>query len=193
MRVVSKLPGLSSAQARRVLAGLPPTSYAVVVKPLRYRREPHLAAYTEFEERGITLQVPTPFLPFGAVVHHAARRVAAKGLRFVWLSEGVTFSTPREVLRFLYLHEWMHWYLKEKLGRKSAAETACDRFALQNYLRAKVTAADAETALRRAASVASIRVADRKWPRSGPPTVRRINGPVRGRGRRGSAVPARRA
>ena len=29
----------------------------------------------------------------------------------------------RDVVRFLYCHEWMHWYLKERLGRKSAAET----------------------------------------------------------------------
>src|SRR6185436_19314773 len=48
-------------------------------------------------------------------------------------TEGVTFRTPREVLRFLYCHEWMHWYLRERLGRKSAAETTCDRFALRNY------------------------------------------------------------
>ncbi|HEY6680670.1 MAG TPA: hypothetical protein VI276_05615, partial [Actinomycetota bacterium] len=53
----------------------------------------------------------------------------------------------REVLRFLYLHEWMHWYLREQLGKKSAAETACDRFALRNYRRRVVTADDAEAAL----------------------------------------------
>jgi hypothetical protein len=61
----------------------------------------------------------------------------------------VTFKTPRQVLRFLYLHEWMHWYLRERLGKRSAAETACDRFALHNYRRRVVTSEDAEAALRR--------------------------------------------
>jgi hypothetical protein len=70
-------------------------------------------------------------------------------MKFIWLTEGVTFRTPREVLRFLYLHEWMHWYLKERLGKKSRAETACDRFALRNYRRRVVTEADAELALAR--------------------------------------------
>jgi hypothetical protein len=51
------------------------------------------------------------------------------------------------VLRFLYCHEWMHWYLREVLGRKSAAETACDRFALRNYRRPVVTIDDAEISL----------------------------------------------
>jgi hypothetical protein len=51
------------------------------------------------------------------------------------------------VLRFLYLHEWMHWYLRERLGKKSAAETACDRFALRNYRRRVVTEDDAQAAL----------------------------------------------
>jgi len=53
------------------------------------------------------------------------------------------------VLRFLYCHEWFHWYLRERLGRRSAAETACDRFALRNYRRAAVALVDAEAALRR--------------------------------------------
>jgi hypothetical protein len=61
----------------------------------------------------------------------------------------VTFRTQRQVLRFLYLHEWMHWYLRERLGRRSAAETTCDRFALQNYRRRTVTEEDAVAALRR--------------------------------------------
>jgi hypothetical protein len=90
-------------------------------------------------------------VPFGEIVPYAARRRPGKGLRFVWLSEGVTFRTPRDVLRFLYLHEWMHWYLRETLGRRSAAETACDRFALRNYLRRSVGAERADEALRRGA------------------------------------------
>src|SRR5262245_44161277 len=150
MRLVSRLPALSAEQARRSLDGLPDApGYEIVVKPLRYRSRPHLSAWTEFDARRITLQVPEPFLPFGEVVPHAARRLPGKGMRFAWISEGVTFRRPREVLRFLYLHEWMHWYLRERLGRRAAAETACDRFALRNYRRRVVTEEDAQAALRR--------------------------------------------
>jgi hypothetical protein len=150
MRISSRVPGLSTADVRRMLSGLPDArGYQVVARPLRYRIRPHLAAWTDFEGRQITLQVPEPFVPFGEVVPYAARRRPGKGLRFIWLTEGVTFRTPREVLRFLYLHEWMHWYLKEVLGRKSAAETACDRFALRNYRRRSVAPSAADEALQR--------------------------------------------
>ena len=150
MRIRSDYQPIVPAKARAMLAGLPDArGYTVVVKPLRYRAHPHLAAWTDFEERRIYLQVPEPFVPFGEVVPYAARRRPGKGLRFVWLSEGVTFRTPRQVLRFLYLHEWMHWYLKEVMGRRSAAETACDRFALWNYRRKSVAAEDVEAAIRR--------------------------------------------
>jgi hypothetical protein len=150
MRITSQVPGIEPADVRRMLSGLPDArGYRIVIKPLRYRSRPHLAAWTDFEARQITLQVPEPFVPFGEVVPYAAKRRPGKGLRFIWLSEGVTFRTPREVLRFLFLHEWMHWYLKEVLGQKSAAETACDRFALRNYRRRRVEAAAADEALRR--------------------------------------------
>jgi hypothetical protein len=150
MRLTSMLPDLAADRARNMLAGLPDApGYQIVVKPLRYRTRPHLAAWTEFDEQRITLQLPQPFLPFGEIVPYAARRLPGKGLRFVWITEGVTFRQPREVLRFLYLHEWMHWYLRERLGKRSAAETACDRFALRNYRRRTVTEADARAALQR--------------------------------------------
>jgi len=150
MRISSHVPGLAAPDVRRMLSGLPDArGYQVLARPLRYRARPHLAAWTDFEARQITLQVPEPFLPFGEVVPYAARRRPGKGLRFIWLTEGVTFRTPREVLRFLYLHEWMHWYLKEVLGKKSAAETACDRFALRNYRRRSVVPAAADEALQR--------------------------------------------
>jgi hypothetical protein len=133
-----------------MLRGLPPaTGYHLVIKPLRYRREPHLSAWTEFDHQRITLQLPQPFLPFGEIIPYRARRLPGKGMRFVWLTEGVTFRRPQDVLRFLYCHEWMHWYLRERLGRRGFAETACDRFALRNYRRLAVTVADAEAALRR--------------------------------------------
>jgi hypothetical protein len=150
VRVTSTLDHLPTDRVRRILTGLPPADgYRVVVKPLRYRERPHLSAWTDFSERSITLQVPEPFFPFGEVVPYGAKRRPGRQIRFIWLTEGVTFRTPREVLRFLYLHEWMHWYLRERLGKKSAAETTCDRFALQNYHRRVVTQEHAEAALRR--------------------------------------------
>jgi hypothetical protein len=150
MRISSAIDGIGRDDLSRILRGLPPApGYAVHVKPLRYRTRPHLSAWTDFDDHSITLQLPEPFFPFGEVVPYAARRRAGKGIKFIWLTEGVTFRTPREVLRFLYCHEWMHWYLREELGRKSAAETTCDRFALRNYRRRTVTESDAELALQR--------------------------------------------
>jgi hypothetical protein len=150
VRTASSVPDLPAPTVGRMLSGLPDApGYELLVKPLRYRTRPHLAAWTDFDSKRITLQVPEPFLPFGEIVHYGARRVPGKGMRFVWLSEGLTFRRPREVLRFLYCHEWFHWYLRERLGRRSAAETACDRFALRNYRRAAVALVDAEAALRR--------------------------------------------
>lgn len=151
--LTSELPELPADAVRAHLRGLPEAhGYSILVKPLRYRERPHLSAWTDFDERSINLQVPEPFLPFGEVIPYAAKRrpgTASKAFRFVWLSEGITFREPCEVLRFLYLHEWMHWYLKEQLGRKSQAETACDRFALHNYRRTVVTEEQAQAALRR--------------------------------------------
>ena len=133
-----------------MLRGLPlADGYEVVVKPLRYREKPHLAAMTVFDDRTITLQVPEPFLPFGEVVAYGAKRRPGRTMRFIWLTEGVTFRTRREVLRFLYLHEWMHWYLHTAHGRGTSAETTCDRFALRNYRHREVTVADAKAAMRR--------------------------------------------
>jgi hypothetical protein len=150
VRLSSACPDLPASRVRAILEGLPDArGYRVHVKPLRYREKPHLSAWTDFDGRTITLQVPEPFLPFGEVIAHAARRRPGEGMRFVWLTEGITFRTVRDVVRFLYLHEWMHWYLKERLGRSSYAETACDRFALRNFRRREVTVGDAEVALRR--------------------------------------------
>ena len=145
----SELPGFSAAQARRALEGLPRCDYDIVVKPLRYRWAPHLAARCEFEDRRIVLQVPIPFRAFREPVVFAARRKPGREMRFVWVSETVLFRGRRDVLRFLYCHEWMHWYLYEELGKGSAAETACDRFALRNFRRRYVTTDDADEALKR--------------------------------------------
>ena len=149
MVVRSLLSGLTSAAARKALAGLPRCDYEVVIMPLRYRWGPHLAARCEFEERRIVLQVPVPWRPFKEPVIYAARRKRGAGMRFAWASETVHFRGHRDVLRFLYCHEWMHWYLHEVLGKGSAAETACDRFALRNFRRRYVTTDDADEALKR--------------------------------------------
>jgi len=150
MRVRSELSGLPGTRVVEVLRGLPDArGYRVTVKPLRYREKPHLSAWTDLGTGEIVLQVPEPFFPFGEVVAYAAKRRPGKGLRFIWLTEGVTFRTQRQVLRFLYLHEWMHWYLRERLRKKARAETACDRFALRNYRRRVVGEGEADAALSR--------------------------------------------
>jgi hypothetical protein len=149
MVVRSELVGFSNAEAGRALDGLPRCDYEVVIKPLRYRTKPHLAALCEFDDRRIVLQVPIPFRPFKEAVIFAARRKRGEGMRFAWVSETVSFRGRRDVLRFLYCHEWMHWYLHEVLGKGSAAETACDRFALRNFRRRSVSTDDADLALKR--------------------------------------------
>jgi len=155
MQIRNLLPDLTTDGARRLLSGLPPSDYEVLIKPLRYRTAPHLAALCDFDGRRITLQVPTPFLPFKEVVYHGARRKRGKGMHFSWLSENVMFRSRRDVLRFLYCHEWLHWYLHEQLKKKSSAETACDRFALHNFRRPRVTVHDADLALSRSRSRAA--------------------------------------
>jgi hypothetical protein len=144
----SDLGGFKVADARRALAGLPtPGDYRVVIKPLRYRTRPSLSALCEFDLGRIILRVPEPFRPFDELVYFNARRKPGAGMRFAWVSEKVRFRTRRDVLRFLYCHEWLHWYLREVLGRRSGAETACDRFALRNFRRRRVTVEDALDAL----------------------------------------------
>ena len=148
MRIRSELEGFTAEDALWALDGLPaPGDYQVVVKALRYRSRPSLSALCEFDVRRIILRVPEPFRPFDEIVYHAARRKPGRGWAFDWMFETVPFQQRREVMRFLYCHEWMHWYLREMLGRRSGAETACDRFALRNFQRSHVTIDDAVTAL----------------------------------------------
>jgi hypothetical protein len=148
VRITSAFEPLPPDAVDRALRGLPVADgYDVHVKPLRYRERPHLSAWTDFDERVITLQVPDPFFPFGEVVPYAAKRRPGPRMRFIWLTEGVTFRTPREVLRFLYCHEWMHVYGTQRDGGRRVGETACDRFALRNYRRRIVTVDDAEASL----------------------------------------------
>ena len=149
MAVRSDLAGFTMSDARRALAGLPaPGDYTIVVKALRYRKAPSLSALCEFDERRIILRLPEPFQPFDELVYHSARRQPEPGWRFVWLGESVRFRTRRDVLRFLYCHEWLHWYMREMHSLRAGAETACDRFALRHFRRRKVTVDDAREAVR---------------------------------------------
>jgi hypothetical protein len=148
MSLRSDLPGLRVAEARRALSGLPsPGDYRVIIKPLRYRTRPHLSGLCEFDLGRIIVRVPEPFRPFGELVYVNARRKPGLGMKFAWVSEKVRFRTRREVLRFVYLHEWLHWYMREMRGTRSGAETACDRFALRNFRRRQVDVDDAIEAL----------------------------------------------
>jgi hypothetical protein len=148
LTIRSDLPGLKVADVRRALSGLPsPGDYRVVIKPLRYRSRPSLSGLCEFDLGRIIVRVPEPFHPFSELVYVNARRKPGEGMKFAWLSERVRFRTRRDVLRFVYLHEWLHWYLREMRGRRAGAETACDRFALRNFRRRQVTVDDAVEAL----------------------------------------------
>ena len=141
MTIRSTLPGFPPERLETMLADLPPAAgYRVDVKPLRYRTSPHLQALCDWESKVITVQVPEPFRPFRDRVPYKAKRIktrAGYGDRFAfrWFYENVLFRTKRDVIRFLYCHEYYHYYLREVLGRRGAAETACDRFALQNFRR----------------------------------------------------------
>jgi hypothetical protein len=148
MSIRSDLPGLRVADVRRALSGLPsPGDYRVVIKPLRFRTRPSLSGLCEFDLGRIIVRIPEPFRPFSELVYVNARRKPGAGMKFAWLSERVRFRTRRDVLRFVYLHEWLHWYLREMRGRRAGAETACDRFALRNFRRRQVTVEDAVEAL----------------------------------------------
>lgn len=139
MRIVSTIPEFPRKRLRRILAGLPrATGYRLDVKPLRYRTSPHLAGLCDYETRVITVQLPEPFRPFRAQIPYRAKRLKVRGARgnafkFRWFSRNILFRTKTEVIRFLYCHEYYHYYLYEVLGRKGSAETACDRFALQHF------------------------------------------------------------
>ncbi len=129
-----RVPALKADTLRRWLADLPPPAgYGVVAQPLRYRRAPHLGAFCWYDDRLIVLQLPEPFRPWTERVFYRARRTAGKGLAFHWYARRIHFRNRREVLRFLYCHEFYHWYLREVRRRKAAAETACDRFALAHF------------------------------------------------------------
>ena len=123
MAVRSTLPSHPPSKVREVLRGLPTaTGYTVTVKPLRYRSRPHLQAFTFWDRPQILIQVPEPFRPFRELVD-----LGAMGRPIV------PFRTRREVIRFLYLHEFCHYWLYLLHGWGTTAEVACDRYAYTNY------------------------------------------------------------
>lgn len=141
MRITSTLDEFPPARVRAVLKGLPAAAgYRLEVKPLRYRTGPHLAGLCDYDTKIITVQVPEPFRPFHQRIPYRAKRLKVRGIggdafKFRWFSQNVLFRTKTEVIRFLYCHEYYHYYLYEVLGRKGSAETACDRYALQHFRR----------------------------------------------------------
>ena len=143
MMIYSKLAEFPPERLKAILADLPPASgYRLEVKPLRYRKRPHLQALCDWNSKVITVQVPEPFRPFRERVPYRAQRIkgrAAYGnpFAFRWFYRNVLFRNETEVTRFLYCHEYYHYYLHEVLGRNGAAETACDRFALEHFRRHK--------------------------------------------------------
>ena len=135
VRVID-VPGWTPARVKRLLRDLPIASgYELVVKPVWYRKRPHVQAFCEFDAKRITVHVPLPWRPFTERIPYRAKALRSgrrrKRFRFRWYSKYLRFDRPAELIRYLYLHEYYHWYLREVLGRASGAETACDRFALQ--------------------------------------------------------------
>lgn len=139
MIIHSRLPEFPIERLRAILADLPEASgYRLDLKPLRYRTGPHLAALCDYDHKTITVQVPEPFRPFRQRIPYRAQRIRARAARgnpfaFRWFYRDILFRTKTEVIRFLYCHEYYHYYLHDVLGRKGAAETACDRFALEHF------------------------------------------------------------
>ena len=128
MSVRSTLPTHSAEKVRDILRGLRmATGYRLVVKPLRYRTRPHLQAFTFWDKPVMILQVPEPFVPFAEIVD-----LGSLGRPLV------QFRTRRDVIRFLYLHEFCHYWLFLTHGWGTSAEVQCDRYAFANY-RKRVT------------------------------------------------------
>ncbi|HEV2251373.1 MAG TPA: hypothetical protein VGT60_12795 [Candidatus Limnocylindria bacterium] len=125
MAVRSELPSHRPAEIRAVLRGLPPaTGYTVTVKALRYRSRPHLVAFTFWDSAEMLIQVPEPFRPFREMVDLGSRGYPL-----------VSFRTRRDVIRFLYLHEFCHWWLYLTHGWGTSAEVLCDTYAFDNFRR----------------------------------------------------------
>ncbi len=125
MAVRSALPSHPPERIREVLRGLPTaTGYRLTLKPLRYRSRPHLQAFTFWDRPEMIIQVPEPFVPFAEIVDLGSYGTPLAQMR-----------TRRDVIRFLYLHEFCHYWLYLVHGWGTAAEVQCDRYAFANYRR----------------------------------------------------------
>lgn len=125
MAVRSTLPSHPADKVRDVVRGLPmATGYRLTVKPLLYRARPHLQAFTYWDRPEMVLQVPEPFVPFAEVCD-----LGSLGRPLV------PFRTRRDVIRFLYLHEFCHYWLFLVHGWGTSAEVRCDRYAFAGYRR----------------------------------------------------------
>ncbi len=130
MAVRSTLPEYPPAKIREILRGLPTaTGYTVSVKRLRWRSRPHLVAFTFWDSPEMLIQVPEPFRPFRELVDLGTRGVPL-----------VPFRNRREVIRFLYLHEFCHWWLYLTHGWGTSAEVLCDTYAYDNFRKRSVVA-----------------------------------------------------
>jgi len=130
MAVRSTLRSHPAEKVREIVRGLPmATGYRLTVKALRYRTRPHLQAFTFWDRPEMVLQVPEPFVPFAEVVD-----LGSNGRPLV------PFRTRRDVIRFLYLHEFCHYWLFLVHGWGTAAEVQCDRYAFASYRRRGVVA-----------------------------------------------------
>lgn len=139
MKVQSSLEEFPAACLRRILRDLPRAKgYRLTVKPLHYRTSPHLQAECDYETKIITVQLPEPFRPFRQRIPYRAKRIKSRRHRgnafaFRWFYRNILFRTKADVIRFLYCHEYYHYYLYEILHKRGSAETACDRFALERF------------------------------------------------------------
>ncbi len=123
MAVRSTLPSHSAEKVRDVVRGLPmATGYRLTVKPLLYRLRPHLQAFTYWDRPEMILQIPEPFAPFAEICD-----LGSLGRPLV------PFRTRRDVIRFLYLHEFCHYWLFLVHGWGTSAEVQCDRYAFAHY------------------------------------------------------------
>ncbi len=139
MTIESTVEEFPARRIQKILEDLPTDSgYRLEVKPLHYRTRPHLQALCDWTNKVITVQVPEPFRPFRERVPYKAKRIRTRAsygnaMAFRWFYRDVLFRTKTEVIRFLYCHEYYHYYLHDVLRRKGMAETACDRFALEHF------------------------------------------------------------
>src|SRR5437667_10329796 len=82
VKIRSNLAEFSDSRLRRILTDLPRAKeYRLTVKPLRYRKGPHLQAECDYESKTITVQVREPFRPFRQRIPYRAKRIKSRRQR----------------------------------------------------------------------------------------------------------------